>query len=324
MKRLLLVLILCANLASAMVTNPRTAQELKFITAIANGDIAQVRNFLNMGFNVNQPFTITGFRGHTPLTVALMDKIPQYVVRNNTLQLTGLKDNTSGSKYKIAESLIAQKADKVQLNALLADAVANKNSIKTLWLVKNSTATADKDLLEKIKSLAASSSVADKIVWTEVVNRFEKAPATKLPVTVITSDEQKELNLFDALQKKDLEAVKRAIAAGASPKEFKHIAWMKELNAKDRQPFMWVPFDQGGYKIMDYLLSAGADKSVLNDLLFIEVHEANKQGVEWVLARITKVDPSLIAHVAQMEKEELDAAKKARYAEIKKLLEAKK
>src|SRR5437868_3398628 len=146
MKRLLLIVIVCANLASAMATSPRTQLELDFINAIAAGDIPKVRNFLNSGFRVNEPFTVTGFRGHTPLTVALMDKIPQYEIRNNTLQLKALK-NSSPNRYKIAESLIAQNADKAQLNALLAEAVAQKNAVKALWLVKNSTASADKNLL---------------------------------------------------------------------------------------------------------------------------------------------------------------------------------
>lgn len=322
MKRLLLLLILGATIATGMVTSPRAQLELDFINAIAAGDIPKVRNFLNTGFPVNEPFTVIGFRGHTPLTVALMDKIPLYEVRNNTLQLKSMRDN-SAHKYKIAESLIAQKADKAQLNALLAEAVMQKNPIKALWLVKNSSATADNNLLATIRSLAANSSVADKIIWTEIQNRFEK-PATQLPVVVVTTEEQKELNLFDALQKRDLEAVKKAIAAGASPKEFKHIAWMKDLEERDRQPFAWVPLDQNGYKILDYLLSVGVDKKVLNYLLFLDVHEANKAGLEWVLARISKVEPSIIAHATQMEKDEKDIAKKARYTEIKKLLEAKK
>lgn len=322
MKRLLIVLLFSASIASAMVAD-RSKQELNFIHAIANGDIVAVRNFLNAGFKVNEPFTVQGFRGHTPLTVALMDKIPHYVVRNNTLQLTGLKDN-SANKYKIAESLIAQKADKAQLNALLADAVATKNAFKTLWLLKNSTATGDKKILETIKSLAHTASPTDKILWTQAQTQLEKTTAPQLPVIPVVSDEQKELNLFEAIQKKDLNAVRQAIAAGASPKEFKYIAWMKELEPKDRQPFVWVPMDQEGYKIMDYLLSAGADKGVLNYLLFLDVHEANNQGVEWVLARISKVEPAIIAHVIQMEKEEKDAAKKARYQEIRKLLETKK
>lgn len=307
----------------AIKEDAQTKKELAIIDAIAKGDVMAVRKELDAGLNVSKPFTIIGFRGHTPLSVALMDKIPVYVVRNNTLQLAQLKDN-SLNKYKIAESLIAQGADAAQLNAAFAGAVANKNAVKALWLAKHSKVKPNSKVIETIQKLAASESPANKILWNEIYNRIEK-PVTQLPVTVVTSEEQKELDLFNALQKRDLEAVKRAITAGASPKEFKHISWLKDLSAKDRRPFGWVVLDDKGYKILDYLLTTGIDKhEVFTDLLFIAVHEGNKPEVEWVLARIDKVEPRIIAHAAQRENEEKEPTKKAVYSQIKKLLEAKK
>lgn len=301
----------------------QTKKELAIIDAIARGDVMAVRKELDAGLNVNKPFTITGFRGHTPLSVALMDKIPVYVVRNNTLQLVQVKDN-SPNKYKIAESLIAQGADNKQLNELFAGAVANKNAVKALWIAKHSKLRPDNNVIETIKRLTESASPADKILWAEVHNRLQK-PTEQLPVRVVTSEEQKELDLFNALQKRDLEAVKRAIAAGASPKEFKHISWLKDLSAKDRRPFGWVALDEKGYKILEYLLTTGIDKhEELTDLLFIAVHEGNKPEVEWVLARIDTVEPRIIAHAIERADEEKEPAKKAVYDQIKKLLETKK
>ena len=170
MKRLLILSLLCASIASAMVTDTRTKNELDFINAITKGDLIAVRNYLNSGFRVNEPFTITGYRGHTPLTIALMDKVPLLEVRNNTLQLKGVKDN-SANKYAIAEFFIAQGA---KTEHLLSDAVAQKNAQKALFLVKNSKAVADPSLLAKVKGLANTESVSNKVIWEEVANHLEK------------------------------------------------------------------------------------------------------------------------------------------------------
>ena len=322
MKRLLILSLLCANMATAMVTDTRTKNELDFINAITKGDLVAVRNYLNAGFRVNEPFTITGFRGHTPLTVALMDKIPQFEVRNNTLQLKGMKDN-SANKYVIAESLIAQGASKEQLNALLAEAVAQKNAQKALWLVKNSKLAVDSQLLSTIRRLANTESVANKILWTEVADRLEK-PATQLPVAPVVSEEKKEEELFNALQKRDLAAVKKAIAMGASPKEFKHLTWMKDLTLQERQPFGWVPLDSKGYEILDYLLSVGADKQALNDLLLLAVNDGNKAEVEWILAR--KGNNPKALPLAQAKENEFKSKPQelAKYKAIRELLEKQK
>lgn len=158
------------------------AKQLEFINAIADGNIEKVTKFINEpGFNANMIFTITGFRGYTPLSVVMMDKIPVYKIQNNTLQLTGTKDTNPKYKNEILQMLVPKGLDVTQVLGSLQQAIEAKDDIKAFWLLRLSksildrTSQMNKGWISQIdksvaqtKQLSETESVAKKIVWAQI------------------------------------------------------------------------------------------------------------------------------------------------------------
>lgn len=168
-------------------SSPLQQQELQFINAIAEGNVPEVTKFINApGFDPNKPFTLSGFSGQTPLSVALRDKVPVYKIQNNTLQLVEIKDTTN-SKYKILELLSAKGLDLKQLLGSLSEAVAVADAVKTRWLITNSKslfaknpqldnqwASAMGTITAQAKQLSEKGSDANKFIWKGIHDDLEK------------------------------------------------------------------------------------------------------------------------------------------------------
>lgn len=168
-------------------SSPQQQQELQFINAIADGNLAEVSKFINApGFDPNKSFTIAGFNGHTPLSIAMRDNIPVYKIQNNTLQLVERKDTTN-SKYKILELLISKGLDLKQLLGSLSEAVAAADAVKTRWLITNSKpvfaknpqldnqwASAMGTIIAQAKQLSEKGSDANKFIWKGIHDDLEK------------------------------------------------------------------------------------------------------------------------------------------------------
>lgn len=327
MKRLLLLLILVSSYLCALT--PAEQQEVDFISAITSGNIAAITAQLDKGKSANHQFALMGYRGYTPLTIALMEKVPvlEYPkdkFGNVTVQLRGQKPNAA-NQFQVIQLLVARGANKAELNLLAQDAIAKSDATKALNLVN--AGASDKKLLDTLNpQLAKETSAAKKIIWEQIRKKLGAAvtvPATTLPVTVVSTAEQKERALFNALEKNDLAAVKAAIVAGASSKEFSHLPEFKNVPFADRQPIVWVRSSPNRWAIIDYLLSTGVDRAALNGMLVAEVNEGDSDALKNLISRGAKdTDGKALAKLKEKEQEFLSQPQQlVKFAEIRRLLQ---
>ena len=343
MKRLLLFLLIASCSLGALT--PAEQQEVNFIAAIASGNIPGITSFLNKGMSANHQFTLVGHRGYTPLSIALMEKIPVFEFRNNIPQLKSLMAPPA-NQFQVIQLLMSRGANKAELNLLAQDAIAKGDATKALNLIN--AGASDKKLLDTLNpKLAKETSVAKKIIWEQIRKKLG-GPAATLPVRPAApapvapapgvapaavpkpvpiaafSAEQKERALYNALDKSDLAAVKAAIASGASSKEFSNLPEFKNVPFADRQPIVWVRSNPQRWAIIDYLLSTGIDRSALNGMLVAEVNEGDIDALKNLISRGAK-DPEgkALAKLKEKEEEFLSQPQKLiKYSEIKKLLQS--
>lgn len=217
MKRLLFIL-LFISASSLLALTPQ--QENDFINAITNGKISEIAAQLDKGASVNYAFTVPGFRGHTPVSIAAMETIPVYEIRNNVPQLVKQKPNTI-NRMEIVRYLVSRGADRTILNMNAKAAIDSGNDIMALfWVDAGATG---QDLINAAKAkLEKETQVAKKIVWPNVIAKLEKntqAPAvapvpSKQPVPVsVAAQKEKTVKeqLFDAINSGDKKAITKAI-----------------------------------------------------------------------------------------------------------------
>lgn len=335
MKRLLLFILIASGSLCALT--PAEQQEIDFITAITNGNIAAVTAQLDSGKSANHHFSLMGFRGYTPLSIALMEKVPVYEYRNNTIQLKSVKPN-AGNQFQVVQLLLSRGANRAELNILAQNAIVNGESIKALNLVN--AGASDKKILDALKvRLVQEQSESKKIIWEQIRSKLDdktlpvSAPAivpvvapvmTPTPLSTAISAEQKERALYNALVKNDLEAVKAAIAEGASAKEFKYLPEFKGVPFADRQPIVWVRSNLNRWAIIDYLLSTGLSPSLLNGMLVAEVNEGDIDALRNLISRGAKdVDGNAWAKLIEKEEEFISQPQQLKkYSEIRKILQS--
>lgn len=301
MKRLLLSLILVSG--SVFALTPAEQQEVDFIAAITSGNIPAIRAQLDKGKSANHQFALMGYRGYTPLSIALMEKVPVYEYRKDTIQMKGQKPNAA-NQFQVIELLVSRGANKDELNILAKDAIAKGDTTKALNLVN--AGASDKKLLEAVNAQdAKETSEAKKIVWQAIKKKLGAPVVVREPVpTRAVSAEKKERDLYDALAKSDLAGVKAAIAAGASAKEFSHLPEFKNVPFADRQPIVWVRSNPSRWAIIDYLLSAGVNRTALNGMLIAEANEGDIDALKDLISRGAQdIDGKALAKAQEKEKE---------------------
>lgn len=249
MKRLLFLLIVLVVSANALTQQ----EETDFITTITSGNLADIRAKLDKGFSPNYQFTLMGFRGHTPLTIALMKDIPNYEYRNNAIQLKGMKPNAVN--HIAVYELLASRAKPEEVQKL----------------------------------------------------------ATELPKL----KESKELDLFNAIQRVDLTAVKKAVERGARLAPFAYLRGKVGFT-----PLQYAYGKDAKHKeIMEYLLSQGADASVLDGAILAEAVDGDIEMVRWLLAYGAKdKNNAALNEVTALAQEAKDDAKKVVYEQIKEVI----
>ncbi|CAN5151530.1 hypothetical protein BH09DEP1_BH09DEP1_4140 [soil metagenome] len=129
MKRILFVILLLATLTQAMeqvpfVTTgmPEGRKQAELINALDKGDKAQIDKLLDAG-TVNKPFGLFGYRGHTPLTVALVGQFGAY------------RPGQSSNREATARYLISKGADPAPLNPYLQIAAKHGEAEKVKFLL---------------------------------------------------------------------------------------------------------------------------------------------------------------------------------------------
>lgn len=161
---------------------------------------------------------------------------------------------------------------------------------------------------EQVYQLLASR-VADKKELEIFSKELEKLKAAK------------EFDLYNALQRADLPAVKKAIVAGASLKAFEYLAGKHGFT-----PLQYAYGKDAQHKeIMGYLLSQGADSSVLDGSLLVEAVDGDVEMVHWLLAHgVRDKNNAALNEVTLLVQEAKDPAKKALFEQIKEILVNKK
>ncbi|CAN5151542.1 hypothetical protein BH09DEP1_BH09DEP1_4150 [soil metagenome] len=323
MKRLILLTLMSASSALAMTTaNQKGKVEADFIAAITSGNIPAITAQLDKGMSPNLPFNLMGYRGYTPLSIALMKQVPAIEYRNNTVQMKGIRPNAA-NQYEVIKLLVTRGADQKALQDLLQFEIGQGNSQQALNIVNTGIADKDGRLLAAIKAQEAKeSSVAKKIEWAAIRAKLEKTPgaqpATTLPVVVAQTEVQKELDLYRALLNADITAVKRAINAGASVKAFS--------SSPDKRGFFPLQYAYGKdarhKEVMELLLAQGADPVVLNRSILAEALEGDAAMVLWLLKHGAKdTDNVALDEITKLAGETSNAQKKANYLEIKTIIE---
>lgn len=125
--------------------------------------------------------------------------------------------------------------------------------------------------------------------------------------------------LLVALNNGKLADVKAAIEAGAPVNEIKYL-----LPYKGEEPLQRA-LAQGHLEIADYLLSRGADKTILNRFLLHAVRSADVETIKWLLARGAQdTDGEALYYAKEYKETAFRAKEKATHDQIIKLLEQAK
>ena len=109
---LILVVISTYTMEQTQILEVNTNQEAgkkqaAFINAIDSGDRKRIDQLLSEGFDINKPFGLFGYRGHTPLTQALLGEFGYY------------RKAPQSNRQEIARYLITKGANPAPLNPYL-------------------------------------------------------------------------------------------------------------------------------------------------------------------------------------------------------------
>ncbi|GMU19412.1 MAG: hypothetical protein AMXMBFR12_06040 [Candidatus Babeliales bacterium] len=176
LKKLLgLALILNAYSIYAMTpSDPQGKEELDFITAIAQGDMATISMQLAKGKDLNKPFRLQGFENTTPLQLVLRDHIATFDYKSGKPQLKSVMPSSS-NKYAIANLFLMRGANKADLENLLQLAVASGNPKTALWILHKGVIDKTGNLLQRAQEFEKNERKAEvKAEWTQVVRRLQE------------------------------------------------------------------------------------------------------------------------------------------------------
>lgn len=148
---------------------------------------------------------------------------------------------------------------------------------------------------------------------------------TGVPVFAMTQAERDledkkdiEDNLIKGIDRDEIGRVQQAIKAGASPQEIQYL-----LSIKGEHP-LTLAYHKGRYAIAEYLISQGADPSMLNPYLG-DALSGNVEKVKWLLSHGVKdTDDAILTRVKEFEADEPYAPLKAQYGQIIRLFEQAK
>lgn len=129
--------------------------------------------------------------------------------------------------------------------------------------------------------------------------------------------ERKELDLYNAIAAVDLAAVKKAVETGSQLQKFNYL--------KGKIGFTPLQYaygkDEKHKQIMEYLISRGADASVLDGSILAEAVDADVEMVRWLLAHGARDrNGAALAELQALINETNDVAKKQSYQQIIELL----
>lgn len=129
--------------------------------------------------------------------------------------------------------------------------------------------------------------------------------------------ERKELDLYNAIAAVDLAAVKKAVETGS---RLHHFTYLKGKIGLSPLQYAYGK-DEKHKQIMEYLISRGADVSVLDGSILAEAVDADVEMVRWLLAHGARDrNGAALAELQALINETNDAAKKQSYQQIIELL----
>ncbi len=125
--------------------------------------------------------------------------------------------------------------------------------------------------------------------------------------------------LLVGIRDNNLADVKAAIEAGAPVNEIGYL-----LGYKGEEPLR-TAYGKGRFEIAEYLLSRGANKSILNDYLEPAARSADVEKIKWLLAHGAQdANGQALYYAKEYEQDEFIPIEKAKYKEIIRLLEQAK